>query len=134
MRYLARVILYNMFALWITSQIIPTLSVEGGWQAFLIAAVTLSVLMLVVAPLLRILFLPVNMLTFGLLSWVINVIVIYLLTFFVSDVHITPWTFPGGAWQGFVFPSVALSYTAALVVSSLTVTFFSNVLRNVTES
>jgi putative membrane protein len=134
MKYLARIVLYNMFALWITSLLLPTITVTGSWQAFLVGAVTLSLLMLVVAPVLRILFIPVNILTFGLLSWVINVIVLYLLTVFVSDVRIVPWEYSGGHWQGFVLPQMTFSYPVALIVSSFCLTFFSNTLRNVTES
>lgn len=123
-----------MFALWFTSQILPTLSIVGGWFAYLIAAATLSILMLVVAPILRILFIPVNMLSFGLLSWVVNVIVLYILTVFVSDVHITSWTYPGGSWQGFIIPELSVTYTIALIISSITVTVFFNLLRNVSET
>jgi uncharacterized membrane protein YvlD (DUF360 family) len=123
-----------MFSLWITSQILPTLTVSGGWQAFLIAAVTFSVLMLLVAPVLRILFIPVNLLTFGLLSWVVNVVVLYLLTVFVTDVRINSWEYLGGNWQGFIIPQMTLKYPIALILSSFSLTFISNMLRSITDS
>ena len=67
---------------------------QRGWPVLLMAGLVLSLLMLLVAPLLKILFIPINLLTFGLLSWVINVVVLYLLTVFVSGVSVVAWTFP----------------------------------------
>lgn len=133
MKYLVRVFLFNVFGLWLTSQLVPTLVLSSDWQTVLFAGAILSFLMLVVSPILKILFIPINLLTFGLLSWLINVMVIYLLTFLVPQVEIRSWTFPGLAWQGFIIPVVRLNYLAALIVSSLTVTFITNLLHYVSE-
>lgn len=133
MKYLLRVFLFNLFGIWITSQILPTLTVRDGWQVLLIAAATLSLLMLIVKPILKILFIPINLLTFGLLSWVVNVIVIYILTIVVPEVTIVPWTFPGVTWSGFVIPSVHLTYVLALIVTSLVITFITNVFHQISE-
>lgn len=134
MKYLIRVFLFNLFGIWIVSQILPTLSVAGGWQILVLAGATLSLLMLIVKPILKILFIPINILTFGLLSWFINVIVIYMLTILVPEVTIRPWRFPGGTWAGFVVPQIALSYFFALVVTSLAITFVTNILHQLSES
>ena len=133
MKYLIRVFLFNVFGLWLTSQILPVLTIAGAWPMTLLAGGALSILMLTVAPILKILFIPINMLTFGLLSWLINVIVLYLLTIFVSQVVIAPGTFPGLAYAGFVIPSFTLSYPLALVAASLLLTFFTNLLHKVSE-
>lgn len=134
MKYLVRVFLFNVFAIWIVSQVLPTLVISGGWQMLLLAGATLSVLMLIVRPLLKILFIPINILTFGLLSWFINVIVIYILTIVVPEVSIRPWTFPGTTWGGFVIPQINVSYFLALIVTSLAITFVANFLHDVSES
>ncbi len=134
MKYLLRVFLFNTFGLWLTSQLLPTLVIAGGWQAIVSAGVILSLLMLIVAPILKILFIPINILTFGLLSWLINVIVLYLLTVFAPGVSVRPWQFPGFSWSGFVIPSAYLNYTIALIVSSLVITFIANLLHAVSES
>ncbi len=134
MKYILRVFLFNVFALWLTSQILPSLVISGGWQVTMIAGLFLSLLTLVVSPILKILFIPINILTFGLLSWVINVAVIYLLTLIVSSVEIRSFQFPGASWGGFVIPATFVTYPLALIITSLTVTFIANVLHNVSES
>lgn len=134
MKYLLRVFLFNVFALWLTSQIIPGLIISGSWQSILFSGLILSLLMLIVAPLLKILFIPINIITFGLFSWFINVIIIYLLTIFVPDITVQPWTFEGIQWGGFVIPPFELSYFISLIVVSLTVTFISHILHDISES
>ena len=133
MKHIIRVFLFNVFALWLSSQILPTLTAPGGWQTVLFAGLVLSVLMLIVQPLLKILFIPINILTFGLLNWVINVIVIYLLTVFVPELHVNLWVFPGGTWAGFVIPSIHFTYVTALIASSFLITALTDVLHYVSE-
>jgi putative membrane protein len=133
MKHIVRVFLFNVFALWLSSQILPTLYIPPGWQTVLLAGLTLSILMLIVKPILKILFIPINILTFGLLSWVINVIVIYLLTVFVPEIAIRLWVFSGATWAGFVIPSIHFTYVTALIASSLLITIITDVLHYVSE-
>jgi len=133
MKHLIRVFLFNVFALWLTSEIFPSLVIPGGWQTILFAGFVLSILMLIVAPILKILFIPINILTFGLLSWLINVIVIYLLTVFVPEIQVQPSAFNGITWAGFVIPSFQLSYFLALVVVSLCISTITDILHYVSE-
>lgn len=133
MKYLARVYLFNVFSLWLTSSIFPAFNIHGSWQTILLAGIVLSGLMIIVKPILKILFIPINILSFGLLSWMINVVVIYLLTVLVAEVEINAWMFPGINYMGFVIPEIKISYFAALIIASVSVTFISNLLHNVSE-
>lgn len=133
MKYLIRVFMFHCFSLWFVSQILPALTITGGWQVLLFAGFTLSILMLLVSPILKILFIPINIITFGLLSWLIDVIVIYLLTVFASDVSVRAWTFPGVSVAGFVIPQIHLSYIFSLILVSLAVSFFVNLLHDISE-
>lgn len=134
MKYLIRVFLFHCFSLWIVSQIVPALVINGGWQVLLLAGFVLSLLMLLVAPLLRILLLPINILTFGLLSWGINVIVIYLLTIFVPGVSVYAWDFLGTEFAGFVIPQIHFSSLMSFILVSLSVSILVNLLHDISES
>lgn len=133
MKHIVRVFVFNVFGLWFASQLLPTLVLSDGWQALFQAGFALSLLMLIVRPLLKILFIPINLITFGLLSWFINVIVIYLLTIFVPSVIIREWTFSGITYLGFVIPPIHISYMLALIISSLLVTCITNLLHSISE-
>jgi putative membrane protein len=134
MKYLIRTFAFNVFALWLTSQIIPALSIHGPLQLILMAGIVLSLLTLIVKPVLKILFIPINIITFGLMSWSINVVVLYLLTLIIPEVSVSSWVFPGLAYAGFSVPSVKLTYLMSFIVVSLTVTFIANVLHDASDN
>lgn len=134
MKYLLRVFLFNSFSLWLVSEIFPALSITGGWTVLLLAGIVLALLMTLVTPILKILFIPINLLTFGLLSWVINVIVLYLLTVFVSGVRVVAWDFPGFVFSGFVIPALSFSLPLSYILVSLALSFLVNILRDISES
>lgn len=133
MKYVLRLFLFHSFSLWLASQMLPGLALAQSWQMVLFAGFVLSLLMLVIAPILRILFIPINILTFGLFSWLINGIVLYLLTVFVPEVSVTGWQFNGGSFLGIAIPAMHITYVASLIICSMVVTFFVNFLRDITE-
>lgn len=133
MKHLVRVFLFNVFALWLTGEILPGLLIHGGWQTILFGGFILCLLMLIVAPILKILFIPINILTFGLLSWMVNVIVIYLFTVVVPEMQVTAWVYPGATWAGFVVPQMEISYFVSLVLVSLCIAMITNILHYVSE-
>ena len=133
MKHLVRVFLFSVFALWLTSEVMPGITITGSWQTILFAGFILSLLLLIVAPILKILFIPINLLTFGLLSWFVNVIVIYLLTLVVPEIQVIPWNFAGGSWAGFVVPAVQINYFLSLILTSLSIATITDILHHVSE-
>lgn len=129
-----RVYFFSIFSLWFASQLIPGFKITGSLPTLFGAAFALFLLTLIVKPVLKILFIPVNLITFGLLSWIVNVIMIYLLTVVVPEVRIMPWVFPGTSMMGFVIPKLDVTYHASLILSSVLITFVSNLLHGVSES
>lgn len=133
MKHFIRVYVFNVFAIWMTTQIFPALKIHGPLSIVLLAGLIFSGLVIFVKPLLKILFIPINLLTFGLLAWTINVILLYALTFFVPEVTVSSWVFPGIQLFGFVIPKIDISYWPALVLSSFFITLISNFLHDLTE-
>jgi len=133
MKHFIKIWVFYVVALWFVQQIFPAFVIQGGWQPIFLAGLLLSLLMLVVRPLLKILFIPINILTFGLLSWFVNVIVIYVFTLIAPNVSITAWQFPGWSWQGFSIPGTYLSYFLCLVITSICITGITNFLEDITD-
>lgn len=129
MKYLLRLFIFQIVGLWFATQVIPTIVVIGSWQTLVVSGIVLGFLMLFVKPILKILFIPINFLTFGLLSWFINVVIVFLLTLIMPQVQIKTWTFPGLSYAGFLVPEMHLNYLGALIVSALLITFITNVLE-----
>lgn len=134
MKLLFKSFLFNVFALWVTAQVFPGFVIVGNVWAVAGAGFALTFLLFLVKPFLKILFIPINFITFGLLSWLVNVVILYLLTLFVPETRVIAWTFPGATWAGFVVPPIRFSYQLSLVVASFILTFFTDLLHNISET
>lgn len=77
-------ILVTALAIWIAVVIVPGLNFTGEWWAFLLVALILSVINSVVKPVVKLLSLPVVLLTLGLFLLVINALMLSL-TVWLAD-------------------------------------------------
>lgn len=134
MKRFIRSIVFHVFALWLTSTLITSLSISGNAWGMLSAGFMLTVMMVLIKPLVSLIFLPINLLTLGLLSWIVNVVVLYLWTVFVPNVSLTPWVFPGGNVGGFIMPSAQLSMPWTLVVVALVIMFIVSALERLDDN
>ena len=108
-------LLINAAALWAATRIVPGISFEGDWRLLFVVALVFGVLNVSVRPVLKLLMLPLLILTLGLFTFVLNALMLWL-TSAISDAlklgfHVE------GFWAAFV---------GALVVSivSFTLPFF----------
>lgn len=76
-------LLTTTLALVITSSIVPGISIENFFSA-LLAVIAIGFLNVFLKPFLLFLTLPANLLTFGLFSWVISAIILWLASLLVS--------------------------------------------------
>lgn len=129
MKSMFRNIVFYSVALFLTPQIITGLTVSGGLTTYLIGGIVLSILFLVVKPILSIITLPLNIVTLGLFSFLINAIILYLLTILVSNISITAFTFNGLNFSGFIIPKFYVNNFFAFVIASILLSFVVGVLK-----
>lgn len=77
MRFLIR-LLVNAAALWVAVRLIPGIAYQGGWIPFLGVALVFGVLNAFVRPIVKLLTLPLLLLTLGLFTLVINGFMLWL--------------------------------------------------------
>jgi putative membrane protein len=80
-----------------------------GWQAALIGAVVLGLVNTFIRPILKLLTLPISIVTLGLFSLVINTLMLYLVS----------WIVPGIGTVGII-----RTFVAALIISAVTTVFY----------
>ena len=114
-----RSFVFNLTAIWIVSLLVEGFVLEGGNKTLLLTALALSLVNFFVRPLIKLLFLPVNLLTLGAFRWLINVIALYVVTLLVPQLKIKAFLFAGYTYQGFVIPQIHLGVFLCLVLSSL---------------
>lgn len=108
----------NAASLLIVSSFYPGLKITGGLKTIILAGLVITLINLIIKPLLKLFFLPVNLLTLGLFRWVINVICLYLLSFFVSAVNFSSFKFDGISFWGVTISPVEISFFVSLVICS----------------
>lgn len=128
MKILLRYFLINLVSLWISTKLIPGLTYSGGVKSLLTAAAAFMAINLVLVPLLKILFLPLNLLTLGLFAWVTNIVALFALTT-ISDFQLIPYFFPGSTIGGFIIPPLDLSPFWVAVLSSLLIGLITHFLQ-----
>jgi len=133
MKYFIKTWVFYMVAIWLIKEWIPAFVVGGGWVYIFVAGGILALLMVFIRPIIKILFIPINFLTLGLVSWVVNVLVIYLLTLVAPNVSVIPWTYSGWSWQGFIIPSTTIPYLATLIIITFALTFVTQFLEHITN-
>lgn len=87
LRFIIR-ILGNVIALYVATMIVPGFLVSGSWKQFLIAGLVLALLNIVVRPVIKIISFPLVLLTLGLFTAIINILMLWILDYLVSFVTI----------------------------------------------
>ena len=107
------------------NQLTNTLGFTAGIKTLLVVAAAFTVFDAAIKPVVKILLLPINLLTLGLARWVVNVVGLYLVTIAVPGFVIFPYQFPGFNYQGFIAPpfSLSLFWTYVLISFLLNLTF-----------
>jgi uncharacterized membrane protein YvlD (DUF360 family) len=86
-------------------------------------ALILAFFELFLKPIIKILLLPINLLTLGLFRIVISTIGLYIATFFLDDFQVQDILANSTIWQGFTIPELHFTNFFAYLVSSLTLSF-----------
>lgn len=126
MKSLLRHYVIDTFALYLASTVTSGLVFTQGIKTLLLAGIGLMAASLLVRPLINILILPLNLITFGLFKWVSSAVALYLVTLIVPGFSIANFVFlglssewlsiPGFSLHG-VFAYVGFSFFISLITS-----------------
>ena len=81
----------NALAFYVVAYLVPGVTITG-WEALLVVAVVWGVLALLLKPILVLLTLPINILTLGLFTFVINALLIMLMSRLVTGFKVEGFT------------------------------------------
>lgn len=127
MKKILRHYIVETVTLYICSQLVTGLVFEKGNQSILLAGLALMIASLIVRPLINILILPINLLTFNLFKWVSSAVTLYLVTLIVPGFKIAKFFYPGLVTKWFDIPQVSLEGVLAIIAFSLLITSISSV-------
>lgn len=110
----------DTLSLYFISKAVSGLVFENGLQTLLLAGLGLSLVSLLAKPIINLLLLPINLVTFGLFRWAGSAIALYLVTLVVTGFRIESFAFGGFSSQWLDMPPVFLTGIAAFIAFSFT--------------
>lgn len=127
MKTLLRHFVIDTYAIYIASRVASGMIFGGSFaKTLLLAGIAMALVSLLAKPIINILLLPLNLITFGLFRWVSSAVVLFIITLLVKEFKVTTFDFTGfnNVWidipqvtlPGF-FAFVGFSFIISLVTS-----------------
>lgn len=119
MKKYARGIITALIAFVAVGFFYPGFSYNHDYLVLFTAAIIFAILSIFIKPVLKILSLPFNLITFGFFSFLINIIILYGVGYFIHSFKIIAFHFAGYSVSGFNFPAYDLSQLVSALVASI---------------
>ncbi len=115
----------NALALWVATILIPAITLtpyggEGLWQrigSFLLVGVIFGLVNAIIAPIIKVLTFPLYILTFGLISFVINGALLLFVAWLSSQIGSDIFTIDGFTSEGLTIESMGWAILGAVIIS-----------------
>jgi len=123
-----RFFVVDTLSLYIIANSTTGIILQNGLFTLLLAGLGLSLASVVVRPIINILLLPINLITFNLFKWASSAIALYIVTLVVPGFIIEGFYFAGFSGKWFDIPTIALSGFLAFVAISFILSFLSAII------
>ncbi len=133
MRHYLKSVLITVATFYVSISLINTINFSHDPKNILLFLGGLWIISQIVNPIFSLVLLPVNLLTFGLISFLLNVAFVFALLNFLPGFSVSPYYFPGAIIQGVIFPPVPLNQIETVLLFSATITILHKVLHIVFE-
>lgn len=131
MRRISRMVVFSAVALYLTAFWNKGFIIQYDYRNFLITALAIALIFYLVLPISRVILIPLNFLTLGLISIIFNIILFYFFQKYFSLIKIESWMFAGLSFKDVVISKVQISQIVNLVLSSASISFIINVLERI---
>lgn len=122
MKKIIRSALFNFFAIFFIASWIGGLEYQSDLKVLALASTTLALANVFLKPILKILFLPINVITLGLLGWLVNVVILYIVDVLIVGFQVVPFsinafgsTFVFSSFLAYIGTSLALGFVTAFI-------------------
>ena len=128
MKSLIRMLILNVAVIFFAAFLLPGLSYSNNFQILILAAVALGLVNLVVRPIVRLVTLPINLLTLGIFSWVINVFLLYLVTRLIPGFEVSAFHFEGFSYGGLMLSAMEVGLLSSYILFSFIISLLTSAL------
>ena len=121
MKKLLRSFFISLLALYIANHHFGGLVFEKGIETLLITSAALSITTLIGRPIINLLLLPINLVTFGIFRFLSSAVILYLVTLIVKEFRIERFYYQGLSTMWFDIPEINVEGLLAFVGFALIV-------------
>ena len=112
--------LLTSIALYLTTLFIPGFYINPQLKSLVFATLIFSLLNTFIRPLVKLLLLPINLITLGALGWLANIIILYLFAYLSPDVSISSFLLSDIPGIGLILPSLIVGrFIATFIISAV---------------
>ena len=126
MKRILKHFLIDTFCLWAVSNMAKGMSFEGEFKTLFLAGASVTMTSFLAKPIINLLLLPLNLITFGLFRWVSSAFVLYIVTLLVKDFKIIFFNFAGFSNAWIEIPPINLQGLLAFIGFSFLLSFISS--------
>ena len=129
MKRIFRMLIFSSVAIFLTSLWNAGFKVNFNPEIFIRTILLVALFYYLVIPISRIILIPINFLTLGILSSLLYILLFYIFISRFSYIEIKPWNFPGLELFGYNLPAFHINYYLNLLLSSVSLSFIINILE-----
>jgi putative membrane protein len=126
-RGLIKHIIINTGSLYLVSVLVNGIVFVGGINTLFLTGAVLTLATLIIKPIINILLLPLNLITFGLFRWIAFTLTFYLVTLLVPGFKLLDFSFSGYSSHWLSIPPVYFSGILAFIAFSFAVSFITSI-------
>ena len=112
-------VIANMASFYVAQYFVEGFTLSNTWQAYVVTAIIFMLFNLLVGPIIKLLLLPINLLTLGLFRWLTSVLLLYIFDILYTGVSIVGYHFAGYSSPLIGLPAMNLNLFWVLVITSL---------------
>ncbi len=131
MKKIFRMIIFSGVAIFLTALWNKGFIIKSDPMIYLKAALIIAAVYYLIVPASKLILLPLNLLTFGLVSVVFYAIIFYFLLNRFNLISIKEWIFPGAKILGVVLDKIKISDTSNIFISSFSISTIINLLEKI---
>lgn len=126
-RKILKYFLVNTASLYLINLVISGLSFSEGVTTLLLTGLALTIASLIIKPIINLLLLPINLITFGLFRWVSYAVMLYIVTLVVPGFEISKFYFSGLSTYWITIPEISIGGMLAFITFSLLISIISSI-------
>ncbi len=119
MKSLLRQIFVNFITIYFLGLSFPGLIVDLNFKTLITASIIWYFLNKIIKPIIKILLLPINLITLNLFSWLVGLITLFLLQIFADGITVSSFNFDGLNIQGFIVPPFFVNLFFSYLLTSV---------------